>query len=297
MLAGVARRAGERTVRTVTLVVDEEVVRGAARDPSPEVVVRVLGPVEVVGARRPFPRAWCLELVVYLALHPRGVESETWATALWPDALPAGPTRHSTASAARRALGIGAGGRDHLPRSARRLTLAESVTSDWAQFTALSKARGKGAQACWRAALELVRGPLFSGLRCPDWTVLEGFHAEMEDAVVRLALDVAERAFLDGEPETAERAARRAMCVARYDERLYRVLMRAADEQGNSGGIERAMRELVHLLSGGQARCDPGSGGAPSEYRRWVHPETAGLYESLRRGGSARCSGRYGVRW
>jgi hypothetical protein len=50
------------------------------------VEVRFLGPVEIAGAARPLDRSPRLtELVVYLATHPAGVTSDTWATALWPD--------------------------------------------------------------------------------------------------------------------------------------------------------------------------------------------------------------------
>ena len=89
----------------------------AVGDEPPEgvVVVNVLGPVEVRGATREFTRAWAKELVVYLAMHPDGASNEAWATALWPDRLMAPSSLHSTASVARRALGQGPGGIDHLP--------------------------------------------------------------------------------------------------------------------------------------------------------------------------------------
>ena len=54
-------------------------------DPPPAIEILVLGPVEVVGAARPFTRAWSLELVVYLAMHPGGATSDQWSTHLWPN--------------------------------------------------------------------------------------------------------------------------------------------------------------------------------------------------------------------
>ena len=98
-------------------------VAGGVRSGQPEVVVRILGQVDIRGAARQFTRAWAVELVVYLAVHPGGVSNEQWATALWPEKAMAPASLHSTASAARRSLGTSASGEDHLPRSRGRLAL------------------------------------------------------------------------------------------------------------------------------------------------------------------------------
>ncbi len=249
----------------------------------PEIVVRVLGPVDVLGAARPFRRAWCTDLVGYLALHPQGVTADAWATALWPDRLPPDATRHSTVSETRRALGSSTSGRDHLPRSAGRLRLAESVTTDWAQFRSLSSAEGPDAPAAWTAALGLVRGPLLGGLRSTDWAVLEGLLAEMENAVIQLSIRAAEHALADGDGLGAERAVRRGLLAAPYDERLYRLLFLAADRQGNPAGVESAMTELVRLVSGELALCPRAPCGAQADLAAWVHPDTVSAYRSVSR--------------
>jgi DNA-binding SARP family transcriptional activator len=246
----------------------------------PEVEVRVLGPVDVRGAARPFQRAWTLDLVVYLALHPLGATNEAWATALWPDRLMAAPTLHSTVSAARRSLGRSRRGRDHLPRRHGRLQLAPTVTSDWCH---LREAVATSDAAAWRSALSLVRGRPFDGLRSPDWTVLEGFAAEVEEGIVQLAIRLAERHLEAGDGGAAALAARRGLRASPYDERLYRVLLRAADLQGNPAGVESTMSELVRLVAGGE-------GGRPAvgplsipDATEYVHPDTAVLYRSLSR--------------
>lgn len=262
----------------------------AAGSPSPpEVVVRVLGPVEVTGAARPFRRAWSLDLVVYLALHPGGVVADAWETALWPDRLMAPATRHATVSAARRALGRSGAGPDHLPRSSGRLTLAPSVTTDWKQFQALAATDGTGGPAAWRAALDLVRGRPFDGLRAPDWTVFEGVEARVEDAVVQVALRLSRRLLDEGRGRDAELALRRALLVSPFDERIYRLLLVAGDLQGNPAAVEATMAELVHLVR--PERADrtrrQGHGGASpallDEALALVHPETAAVYRSLSR--------------
>lgn len=263
---------------------------GSTTDPAPpsEVVVRVLGPVDVVGAARPFARAWALDLVVYLALHPEGASSDAWPAALWPDRLVAEPTRHSTVSAARRALGRDAAGGDHLPHGRGRLRLGPLVTSDWARFEELSGATGPAAPGAWRSALELVRGRPFEGLRAADWPVLEGIDAHVQDAVVQLALRLADHLLACGDGRGAELAVRRGLVASPYDERLYRLLLAAADHQGNPGGVEAAMDELIVAVAGGPvsrrrgARLDP-------EALAWVHPDTVAAYRAFSR---RRVSGR-----
>ncbi len=232
------------------------------------VLVAVLGPVEVRGAARAFTRAWARELVVYLAMHPNGARNEAWATALWPDRLMAASSLYSTASVARRSLGQTPDGADHLPRSHGRLALAPSVTTDWDQFVSLADSDDSDR---WRSALELVRGRPFEGLRASDWPILEGIGPAIESAVVDLSGRLAGACMRRGDPRGAEWAARKGLLVSPYDERLYRMLMRAADLGGNPAGVEAVMSELVRLVADDIEPFDS------------VHPSTMDLYRSLTR--------------
>jgi hypothetical protein len=245
------------------------------------VEVRVLGPIDVVGACRPFRRAWSLDLVVYLATHRHGATTGVWTTALWPDRVMAPATVHSTASAARRALGRSTGGGDHLPRRHGRLQLAPSVGTDWARFGALA---GRGDPPAWREALRLVRGRPFDGLGDADWPVLEGLVARATEDVVSVALAAGEHDLASGDGAGASRAARIGLVASPYDERLFRLLLRAGDAQGNPAGVEATMRELVGLLADGTPTGATASSGRPGTLQRWehwVHPETAALYRRL----------------
>ena len=235
-----------------------------------EVEVRVLGSVDVRGNARPFSRAWALELVVYLAMNAGAeVSTDRWCSALWPERLPAAATVHSTASAARRCLGVSACGVDHLPRSHGRLSLGESVTSDWSRFQQLA---GQNTPASRLGALRLIRGRPFDGLKSADWTILEGFVAEIETLTVEVAIRQAEWCLSEtADHAGAEWAARQALKVNPYDERLYRILMRAADAAGNPGRVESTMKELVQLVADDVEPYDA------------VHPETMELYRSLSR--------------
>ncbi len=255
----------------------------AADDPLPpaEIDVLVLGPVEVRGAAKPFSRAGALDLIAYLAMHPRGVTTDQWSTALWPERVVAASTLHSTVSAARRSLGRSIGGPDHLPRGHGAVQLGPTVTCDWSRLENLAR---RSDPEAWRRGLALVRGRPFDGLRCPDWTVLEGHAAAVEDAVVRLATRLAEHELAAGNGAAAERAARRGLRASPYDERLYRLLLRAADEQGNPSGVESAMADLLRLLGGAApstGRPEPASAG--DDAASWVHPRTADLYRALTR--------------
>jgi DNA-binding SARP family transcriptional activator len=245
-----------------------EVVEKASVAPAASVVVRVLGPIEVSGAARQFTRAWALELVVYLAVHKHGVSNEQWPTALWPDRVMAPASLHSTASAARRCLGSDPTGADLLPRARGRLALSDRVETDWDRFTRLARSERP---ADWKAAIALIRGRPFDGLRSPDWVVLEGIAATIEAAVVDLACRYATHCLDRLDPREAEWAARQALRVSPYDERLYRVLLRAADVAGNPAGVESVMAELVRLVAEDIEPFDA------------VHPETADLYRSLSR--------------
>jgi DNA-binding SARP family transcriptional activator len=233
-----------------------------------EVEVAVLGPIEVRGALRSFTRAWAQELVVYLAMHPKGVTNEAWTTALWPERLMAPSSLHSTASVARRALGQNRDGQDHLPRAHGRLCLAATVGTDWDRFVALCEA---DSPKSWRAALELVRGRPFEGLRASDWPVLEGIAPAIEATVVDVSGRMAGASLRSGDPGGAEWAARKGLLVSPYDERLYRMLMRTADAAGNPAGVEAALEELVRLVADDIEPLDS------------VHPSTLELYQSLSR--------------
>ena len=242
-----------------------------------EVEVSVLGPIEIRGAAREFTRAWASELVVYLAMHPKGASNEAWATALWPDRLMAPSSLHSTASVARRSLGQARSGVDHLPRSHGRLALSATVGTDWARFVELADSDDTGR---WRSALDLVRGMPFDGLRSADWPILEGIGPAIEAAVVDLSGRLAGACLSRGDARGAQRAARHGLLVSPYDERLYRMLMRAADLGGNPAGVESAMSELVRLVADDIEPLDS------------VHPSTVELYRSLTR----RRSGSTGLR-
>jgi hypothetical protein len=148
------------------------------------------------------------------------------------------------------------------------LALSDSVRTDWSRFVVLADS---GDIEMWRAALELVRGRPFDGLRSSDWPILEGIGPAIEASVIDLSGRLAGAYLGLGNPRGAEWSARKGLLVSPYDERLYRMLMRAADADGNPAGVESVMSELIRLVADDVEPFDS------------VHPATMDLYRSLTR--------------
>ena len=89
--------------------------------PEGHVLVRVFGGVEVFGGARPIDRRRCTELVVFLALHPDGVDEERLREALWPENNPTRSAFNETVSRARRCLGLDPTGLPHVRHMTRGL--------------------------------------------------------------------------------------------------------------------------------------------------------------------------------
>jgi DNA-binding SARP family transcriptional activator len=241
--------------------------------------VCVLGPVEVRGAAGPFRRSAALELVVYLAFHPRPVRHGEWSLALWPARSVSTSTVHSTASDARRALGRDGAGEEHLPRTGGHLQLGPGVGTDVARFEALA---ASGEPADLAAAMALVRGPVFAGLRHTDWALFDGTESSVQSLVAETALRAADLFVDRGRADRAERIVRRALLTSPYDERLYRSLLRAAAAQGNRVGLRATVAQLVSLAGEESATAGRTTAAGPGEpVLSLLHPETAALYREL----------------
>jgi DNA-binding SARP family transcriptional activator len=248
---------------------------------APDVTLRLIGPVVVDGAARPFRRSAALELVVYLSLHRRPVAYTEWPVALWPERAVSLATAHSTASDARRALGRSAAGNWHLPHEGRHLKLAESVTTDVEQFTALVSTDDPSAVV---EAMRLVRGPLFGGLRRADWAVFDGTQSAFENLVVGSVLRTADLLTARHLGADASWVVRRALVVCPYDERLYRALLRATASQGNRIALRATMSELLTLAGDAEGYRRAGGGRGMHDSMTCLHPDTANLYLDLLRG-------------
>lgn len=243
----------------------------------PQILVRVLGTVEVDGAIE-FKRAKGRELVVYLAMHPHGVGEAELDEALWPSResrTVVASTRDSTVSVARSAIG---GPARLLPAQGqgreKRYQLSGDVQSDWSRFCTLHRwGRDHRSGAALRAALELVRGRPFDAVvsgRTYGWIHTEG-HGRHIEAEVADAADLAAGLYLaSGDALAARWAARQGLLTDPYAERLWVRMMESADHLGESQEVERVMDEMdVVLELGGDF-----SG---------LHPNTLAAYDRLSR--------------
>ena len=74
-----------------------------------------------------------------------------------------------------------------------------------------------------------------------EWAVVH--RTEMETVIAEVAEGLALRYLDVGDHRQANWATRRGLLASPYDERLYRVLMRAADAAGNPAGVDAIWKE------------------------------------------------------
>lgn len=228
--------------------------------------VAILGPIEIRGVDPTLRnRPVLTELVVYLALHQEGVVTRVWANALWPDRIVPPQTISNRLSEARQLLGFAPDNRPRLRRGGERHLIAD-IETDWGRFQSLA---ARSDPEAWRSALSLVRGRPLLDLAQGQWAVMEGIVAEIEQGVVECGLNLGRALLGSNDPDGAAWAAQMALRCAPWDERLHRLLMRAADAAGNREGIDAALRHLALVL---EIDGDPLKG---------VHPQTAALYGRL----------------
>jgi hypothetical protein len=185
-----------------------------------------------------------VELLVYLAAHGGTATRGEWLTDISPDkALSDGYVRNLVLLT-RRSLEAVAGDPDLLvyDRATQRLTLASGVRIDWAMFRSF-KASGEPEEL--RAALSLVRGAPF-GANPESWTSAVGISYVIIDDIVDAAAALGESALSVGDQQLATWAARKGQLANRYDQALWRILLRAADD---NPGRQRVWQELHALLA------------------------------------------------
>lgn len=251
--------SGERCAPATTAASPTAATADRAGPPAPgpthagEVVVQVLGPIEIAGAgefRRPHAR----EVAVYLAMHPRGVAEHQLDEAIWPERhLVKATTRDPVVSSARAALG----GPNRMPHAQgqgpdKRYRVTDRVGTDWQEFCLLH-ASGRRSRAIppLREALGLVRGRPFADVVAGpgyDWLHLEGHLHHMEAEIVDAA-DLAAELFLEhGEAVVARWAANQGLLAGPYAERLWVRLMAVADALGEAQEVERILAEMDRRL-------------------------------------------------
>ena len=204
------------------------------------------------------------ELLVYLAAHGGTATRGEWLTDISPEkALSDGYVRNLVLLT-RRSLEAITGDPDLLAydKATQRFSLAERVTTDWKQF---QSATSDGDPVKLRTALDLVRGVPF-GVDPDPWTSAGGLSYVVGDALTDAALALGEFALADGDRRLATWAARQGQLANRYDQGLWRILLKAA---GDESARKQIWGELHALLA---------IDGDPVED---LEPVTLDLYASL----------------
>ena len=220
-----------------------------------DVEIRVLGPVEIHGAA-PINRRRTAEVIVYLALHGKGVTASQLKTALWPDSMPSQDTFNVTIHRARATLGLDRDGAHHLPHAVTNgngYSVGSYVTSDLDRFNNLvARSRttadpGEEAQLL-REALTLLRGQPFEGVRGYEWAYTEGIVVEAEATIADTAHRLAQLALADGDAALATWAATQGLMAVPGSEPLYRDRMEAAHLNGDPAAVDRIVDELCRYI-------------------------------------------------
>jgi DNA-binding SARP family transcriptional activator len=215
-------------------------------------MVRVLGPVEVVGWREAPSRRVVTELACFLALHAeRNVNGEEVRAALWPGDLGSAEVSakslRNTVSLLRKALGP-----DLVPDSHRGsgYRLAPGVLCDWAIFSDL-EASATGAQETeqLRQALSLVRGAPFEAVASGTftWAWTELFVSRMEVAVASAARRLGELALAENDVELSTWAVLQGLSASPYDRELWSAHLNASARSGRDA-LERSWKSAQAVL-------------------------------------------------
>jgi hypothetical protein len=195
------------------------------------------------------------ELLTYLAAHDGTATRGGWLTDVSPEkALSDGYVRNLVLLA-RRSLAAVTGDPDLLSydKATQRLSMDEKVTTDWKQFQSVISA---GDLAGLRKALELVRGTPF-GVAPPPWTSAGGIYYVVGDAITDTALKLGELALDDGDRLLAAWAARQGQLANRYDQGLWRVLIRAATDEPARRQIWRELYAVLAVDGDPTAELEP----------------------------------------
>jgi len=234
--SGVLRPRGETSVGQVVIgFLGEPTI--AVGEGDPQDLVAAVSPTAGTKARR------VTELLVYLAAHGGTATRGEWLTDISPDkALSDGYVRNLVLLT-RRSLEAITGDLDLLAydKATQRFSLAERVATDWKQFQSPTS---DGEPVQLRMALGLVRGVPF-GVDPDPWTSAGGLSYVVGDAITDASLALGEFALVDGDRRLATWAARQGQLANRYDQGLWRILLRAADDESTRQQIWGELHALL----------------------------------------------------
>lgn len=242
------------------------------------VEVRVLHPTPGVEGTTERLTPKNVAVLGFLAFH-RSVPVDKLREVFWPSSVNKSTT-HNAISVIRRQVGRDA---DDAPRLQLavdgRFAISDEVGCDWTRFVTLTteatNARRSqdpvGEMAWLQAALELVQGPIGSGVDTRNWLWLTDdpvIYSRVETAIVDAAYRLGTLACEANLAELAHWAAAKGLSVVAEQEALYRIQMSAAALAGDESLVMSVFR---------RARRSAEDNG----YGDGIQPETEALYRRL----------------
>ena len=226
--------------------------------------ISVLGPLTITGAKRSRRglRARALELIAYLALHPRPVHRDELLEAFWPGADPrrTRPRLRQAVRDARRLLGTAIAG-EHESYWLDRAAVDVDLDKLERLFAAANTAEPEHADVLMERALRLFRGEPLAG---SDYAWSENEVPRLRATFVDLLEQAARRRLETGEARAALDAAERGLDVDTLNESLWRLAMEAESELG----LREAVAERYERL---RALLDERLGLEPAQETRLLH--------------------------
>lgn len=208
-------------------------------------VLKLLGPVELVGARGPLPtRATkqCEEYCAWLLENP-GASAGAMTRAL----MVADPTRRSNMSRLRSWLGADDNGAPYLPDAySGRIMLHPGVTSDWEQMRlCLGPGVNRVNDATLIEALSMVRGAPIADAAPGQWHWAEQLRADISATIRDAAVVLSRRALDAGDLLHAQWAVETALLANPDDELLLATQIRIADTRGDRAKVDELVLRLT----------------------------------------------------
>ncbi|WIY82553.1 LysM peptidoglycan-binding domain-containing protein [Propionimicrobium sp. PCR01-08-3] len=208
-------------------------------------VVRILGTIELVGARgAPPSRAikQCIEYCAWLLEHPGGT-----SLSMSKDLMVAEPTRRSNMSRLRGWLGADANGAAYLPEAySGHICLHPGITSDWEELqTLVSGGVNRVANASLVQALSLVRGEPLADAAPGQWYWAEQLRHDIAAMISDIAVVLSRRAMQAGDLDSAQWAIDQAVLAGADDELLAAARIRLAHLQGDDASADQLILQLT----------------------------------------------------
>lgn len=228
-------------------------------------ILRLLGTVDLLNARGKMPtspatgkespgtEARCTSLLAYLAMNP-GATTEQYNEAFWPGTQPSGAkgaqNRNKLANLTRDYLGQDADGTMLFPHARNeRYSLDTRVLCDWDIFTKLI---GNNVYTVSLprliAALKLVRGAPFDGIRPKNYLWNTALHTEMIELITEAAHELVDRAMASNNPKLARLGAQVGRTVDPANEQAWRDALNAEYIAKNRNAVQDIANKLQDYL-------------------------------------------------